>query len=114
MRSHLVRVAAVALLLGASCGKTVLDTGHLQDTLRQQMEAQLGARNITVTCPSDVKVQAGGTFKCSVLVPASGTLTIDVTQTDDRGDVSYQIVGLTLPSSSPPLSSSPSSPTPSM
>ena len=112
-RSQLIRIAAIGLLMGAvSCSTTLLDTGNLQATLRQQLEAQLGARNITVTCPNEIKVQTGGRFKCSVVVPSSGTLTIDVTQTDDKGDVNYQIVGLTLPSGSP--SSSPASPTPSM
>jgi Domain of unknown function (DUF4333) len=105
LRSNLTRVAAAALLLAAaSCSKQVLDTGHLQSTLKQQLEAQLGARNITVTCPNNVKVQAGATFKCDVSVPSSGTLTVDVTQTDDKGDVNYQIVGLTLPSGSVPTS----------
>jgi len=105
LRSNLIRMAAVAFLLAAaSCSKQVLDTGPLQVTLKQQLEAQLGARNITVTCPNDVKVLAGGTFQCNVAVPSSGTLTIDVTQTDDKGDVSYQIVGLTLPTRSAPTS----------
>jgi Domain of unknown function (DUF4333) len=111
MRAKMIRMAAAAILLtAASCSKQVLDTGHLQTTLKQQLEAQLGARNITVTCPNDVKVLAGATFKCTVAVPSSGTLTIDVTQTDDKGNVSYQIVGLTLPSGSP----SPPTSTPSM
>jgi hypothetical protein len=109
MRAKLIRLTAGALLLtAASCSKQVLDTAHLQATLKQQLEAQLGAHNIAVTCPGNVKVMVGATFKCDVSVPASGTLTIDVTQTDDKGDVSYQIVGLTLPSNSP------TSPTPSI
>ena len=102
MRRNLIRMTAVAILLTAvACNKQVLDTAHLQATLQQQLEAQLGARGITVTCPSDVKVMAGATFKCDVAVPSSGTLTIDVTQTDDKGDVTYQIVGLTVPTQPP-------------
>lgn len=92
----LISVSTLAVV-GISCTKT-LDTTGLQSTLKQQLEAQLGAKNLTVTCPSGLKVQAGGTFQCTVAVPSSASLTVDVTQSDDKGNVTYKIVGLTLPS----------------
>ena len=99
MRSSLARLIAVSTLavVGTSCTKT-LDTGGLQATLKQQLEAQLGAKDISVSCPSGLKVQAGGRFQCTVSVPSSAKLTVDVTQTDDKGNVTYERVGLALPS----------------
>jgi hypothetical protein len=102
VRSSLARLIAVSTLalVGTSCTRT-LDTSGLQTTLKQQLEAQLGAKNIGVTCPSGLKVQAGGNFQCTVSVPSSATLTIDVTQSDDKGNVTYKIVGLSVPSTTP-------------
>jgi hypothetical protein len=102
VRSSLARLLAVSTLavVGTSCSRT-LDTTGLQTTLTQQLEAQLGAKHLSVSCPSGLKVHAGGTFQCTVSVPSSATLTVDVTQTDDKGNVTYKIVGLSVPSGSP-------------
>ena len=102
MRSSLACLLAVSTLavVGTSCSRT-LDTTGLQTTLTQQLEAQLGAKNLRVSCPSGLKVHAGGTFECTVSVPSSATLTIVVTQTDDKGNVTYKIVDLSVPSASP-------------
>jgi hypothetical protein len=94
--------AVVVLVLAAaavSCSKT-LDTSGLETTIKQNLEAELGATGIQVTCPTGLKVEKGATFNCTVAVPGSGSLSIAVTQTDDKGNVTYKIVGL-VPSSTP-------------
>jgi hypothetical protein len=106
-RSTWARALAISTLvvLSGSCSKPVLDTGGLQASLKQQLVAQLGARDITVTCPSGMKVQVGAEFQCQVTVRPSAklaaTLVINVKQIDDKGGVTYSIIGLTLPSTTP-------------
>jgi hypothetical protein len=78
------------MLLGAvACTKT-LDSGGLEDQIRSLLQQRGGPSVESVSCPDDVKVQAGSTFSCT----ASGdgtTWTIDVTQTDDEGNVKIQV-----------------------
>jgi hypothetical protein len=84
-------VTAIAVLLGA-CSKT-LDTGRLEDTLRDQIQAQLDIPGLTVDCPDGVKAEAGGTFECTATTGEGGTITIRVTQSDDEGRVTYSLEG---------------------
>ena len=105
MRSRPARALVVVALtaMAASCTKT-LDTGPLQSSLQQQLQAQLGVTGLTATCPGGIKVQAGGTFRCTVSGPGV-TLDIDVTQTDDKGNVTWKIVGAATPT--PPVTATP-------
>jgi hypothetical protein len=107
VRSRVARLVTVVALAAAaaSCTKP-LDTTGLQSTLKQQLEAELGTTGLNVSCPTDVKVQAGGTFQCSVTKSGTATLTIDVTQSDDRGHVTWSVSGA---STSTPPTSTPSS-----
>lgn len=45
-------------------------------------------------CPEDVEVRRGGTFECTARAPGeTDGLRIDVTQLDDDGNVTWEIVG---------------------
>jgi hypothetical protein len=93
VRPTLVRaLVVVALAVATSCTKP-LDTSHLETTLTQQLEADTGTTGLTVSCPTDAKVQTGGTFQCTATKSGSATLTIDVTQTDDKGNVTWKVAG---------------------
>lgn len=102
-----VRVIGVLTLalLTTACAKTTLDTTGVQKTIREQLEATLGQK-LTVTCPSP-ELKVGGIFDCTVTGPSSGTLTVQVTQTDDRGNVTWKIVAASIPSATPTQTPSP-------
>jgi Domain of unknown function (DUF4333) len=91
-RSVVVLLASLALVGGCTRTKT-LDANGLEETLRPKVEKQLGTGGITVDCPDDEPAQAGATFQCTATSAAGKTLTIEIKQTDDKGNVTYKVVG---------------------
>jgi hypothetical protein len=85
-------LAAAVLAIG--CGETVIDSAKTEDALKANLGNSLGEKVSSVDCPSDVEVEKGKTFTCSVkLAKGEGqtaTLKIlnedaDVSVTDLRG-----------------------------
>jgi hypothetical protein len=87
-RSVVVLLASLALVGGCTRTKT-LDANGLEEMLRAKIEQQLGTQGITVDCPGDEPVKAGATFQCTATSAAGKTLTIEVTQADDHGRVTW-------------------------
>jgi hypothetical protein len=85
----LVVVCCLAAFAGA-CTKT-LDTPGLEDQVKTRIE-KLGETGMTVECPDDIKVKAGATFECTATGPSGTTATIEVTQTDDQGHLTWKII----------------------
>jgi hypothetical protein len=97
MRSRSARLAAVAALAlaVAACTKT-LDTDGLEGKLKRQVARETGLTILAVDCPSDVAVEAGGTFECTAEEESGPTLTILVTQSDDKGNVAWEVADATV------------------
>ncbi len=93
MRTTFVRVAVLLCVAGAAvaCSKS-LDTEGLETELASQINTQLETTGITVDCPEDVTAESGSEFECTGTVPDAGTITIQVTQTDDDGHVTWEVV----------------------
>ena len=93
MRSRSARLAAVALLaiVAAACSKT-LDTEGLETELKSQFEQQTDTVLTSVDCPADVDVETGGVFECTAEEESGATFTIQVTQTDDQGQVDWEVI----------------------
>lgn len=91
------RLAAgvVLVLAAAACSKT-LDTDGLEGQLQAKIEAETDSTITSVDCPGDVKVEAGGTFECTAQEGSGATFTIEVTQTNDQGDVSWTVTDANL------------------
>jgi hypothetical protein len=91
--SRSARIAAVAMLAitVAACSKT-LDTDGLEGELKSQLEDELGTTIATVDCPADVEAKAGESFECTAEDGESATFTILVTQSDDEGNVDWEII----------------------
>jgi hypothetical protein len=108
MRVRLVRVAAVAALalVMAGCTRT-LDKQSLEAQLATDLQSN--GSTYTVACPDGVKAQAGGTFQCTATGPDGTSLALTVTQTDDQGNVTWEVTGGSgaTPTTSPPSSPSP-------
>ncbi len=92
MRSTLVRAVGVLVLVlaAAACSKT-LDSTELEGTLKDQLETQLEVTGLTVECPDDIEAKAGDTFECTASGSDGSTATVSVTQTDDEGNLTWEI-----------------------
>ena len=86
MRSALVAALIALGLLGAACSRT-LDMSQVESELKRQVERDLGTVGLTVTCPNDVKVEAGTSFTCEASDASGATMELTVTQDNRRGRV---------------------------
>jgi Domain of unknown function (DUF4333) len=105
----LTRIARVATLVAVAlvavgCTKS-LDTSNLESTLKSQLESQLSASGLTVSCPDNIKVETGATFECTATDPSGQSITIEVTQKDDQGNVTWKVTGAGDGASATPTSS---------
>jgi hypothetical protein len=86
-----VAVVAVAALLSAVSNRTQLDTGAVEQKIAEKLSAQTG-QTTTVSCPDSVEISAGDTFTCDVTTGDGTTGTVEVTQDDDQGNVTFRVV----------------------
>ncbi|MDH4112868.1 MAG: DUF4333 domain-containing protein [Actinomycetota bacterium] len=93
MRSRSLRLAGIAVLAiaVAACTKT-LDTDGLEGMLKTDIADQVQAVITAVDCPADVEVETGATFECTAEEESGTTFTIQVTQSDDQGNVEWEVV----------------------
>jgi hypothetical protein len=87
-----VLLASLALVGGCSRTRT-LDAQQLDQKIASDMKDNLDMHSVSVSCPDDVPAEAGRTFGCNARNPEGTTMAIEVTQTDDRGNVTYRVVG---------------------
>lgn len=91
MRARFVAAMAIFALLGAAC-TSMLDTDGLEEQIVALLEERGDLEVTGVTCPDDIEAEAGATFECT----ATGDdveWVVQVTQTDDRGNVEIEIAG---------------------
>lgn len=62
----LLTLVALVSAIGAGCGGKVIDTAKTEAALEQDLEEQGGKKISAVDCPSDVSVEPGATFECTV------------------------------------------------
>ena len=89
----LLGLAALGL---TACGNR-LDTADIEANIHADIERQ--GRRLTlreVRCPSDVSRQAGAYFRCVGELDPEGTFTINVTQQDDRGNITWEVPNSTV------------------
>jgi hypothetical protein len=97
MRRLFVALGAVALVAAfvfVGCGDTVLDATKTEEQLQASLSKSLGEKVSAVDCPSDIEVEKGKTFSCSVKMQKGEDQTVtleirnsdaDVSVTDIRG-----------------------------
>jgi hypothetical protein len=97
MRRLFVALGAIALVAAfvfAGCGDTVLDSTKTEEQLQASLSKSLGEKVSSVDCPSDIEVEKGKTFNCSVKMQKGEDQTVtleirnsdaDVSVTDIRG-----------------------------
>ncbi len=88
--------AAIALLAiafaAAGCGETVIDDVKAEGAIQSNLEKSLDAKIETVNCPSDLKVEKGQTFTCTVIFSDGKQATATLKILNKDADVS--LVGL--------------------
>lgn len=58
---------ALALAFAAlGCGDTVIDSSKAEDTIKSNVETSLHQKVAAVDCPTDLKVESGKTFTCTI------------------------------------------------
>jgi hypothetical protein len=89
--------AGVAVVLLAGCSASVgtsktLDTSKLEDEIQSGIESKVQGVDVTsVSCPDDVEIKQGGKFTCTATASTGASRTVDVTMTDDQGNVHWEL-----------------------
>jgi hypothetical protein len=92
-RPTLVFLLLITVAVG-SCAARTLHVDQLERRLGRQLSDRLGVSGIEAECPEDVEVERGRTFVCTARAPGEDVrLRIEVTQVDDDGNVTWEIVG---------------------
>jgi hypothetical protein len=86
-------MCASLALLATGCGESKLDTSRLEDQIQKTLAERTGFPIKSVDCPDDVKAEKGGTFRCTVTTARGERALANVTQTDDKGGVTWKLVG---------------------
>ena len=82
-----------SLALGLSGCATKLDMGALDKSIRAGISAQVGLETAAIQCPGAPETaKAGVKFTCTAAPNLGGLLTVEVTQKDDAGNISWNIV----------------------
>lgn len=89
----------VGCQFSASCGGRKLDMAKAREFVSSKLEANIGQKPTTVTCPVEVKVAKDGAFECTVAF-GSATGKVTMTQDDDQGNVTIKsVTGLLIAAS---------------
>jgi hypothetical protein len=97
--------AAAALCAGATgCSFSAstssnLDIPKAEQEIAKGIQEQTG-ETATVECPEPVEMKQGGTFICTATFTSGLTGTISVEQTDDQGNVNWQLEPVVSPTPS--------------
>jgi hypothetical protein len=79
----------VALVAGA-CGQSQIDVNKAAKFIDQAVQEKFGARVRSVVCPQKVKVKARATFSCVVTGRDGSSGKAQVTQRDDKGNMTVR------------------------
>ena len=87
-------VSAVSLAVwgGLACGRTQLDTEEAESAIKSGITSRTGVKIDSVSCPGDIEAEQGGTFRCVAVASNGQRAQVEVTQRDDEGNVSWQLV----------------------
>ena len=91
-RSGALAALALAALLAAGCGDTVIDDTKTEDAIEQNLESSLGKKVSAVDCPSEVEVEAGASFDCTVTLTGGKQETASLKIINEDADV--EVTGL--------------------
>ncbi len=87
-----VALVAIAALVAAGCGETVIDNAKTEAALKENLQKSAHRQISAVECPSEVKVDPGATFDCTVKLAGGKEETAVLKIRDKEADV--EVTGL--------------------
>jgi len=78
----------VTVVFVAGCGETVIDSTKTEEALEANLSKQLNEDVASVSCPSNVEVEKGKTFNCSVKLKKGTEQTATLKILNEDADVS--------------------------
>jgi len=84
-----VALSAAGALLLTGCS-TSIDIDTLEQSVQTGLSEQVGGE-WTVQCPDSMEVQAGLTTNCLATNAEGESIDVNVTQTDDQGNVTWEV-----------------------
>lgn len=81
---------ALATLVAGGCGQTRIDVHKAATFIEEAVQTKVGARVRSVVCPKEVAVKARATFSCVVTGRDGSTGRAQVTQRDDKGNMTVR------------------------
>ncbi len=91
-RAARIVLLPVTLLALGGCGVT-LDIAGVEKSIRDGVGEQLGLAMTSVTCPQESRAaKAGDTFECTGKPEIGGSLSVEVTQKDDQGNIAWKVL----------------------
>ena len=87
----LVALGSAAIFV-AACGPAVLDDQKLEAAITSGFAQQTSVQVQSIDCPDNQKIQKDATFNCTLKGADGNSYTIKVTQTDDSGNVHWEVV----------------------
>jgi hypothetical protein len=87
---HAAVLALVAAgLFAAGCGETVIDDVKTEDAIKQNLQGTERLKVSSVDCPSDIKVETGTTFRCTVILNDGKEQTATLKILNEDADVEF-------------------------
>jgi hypothetical protein len=85
----MIAILGVAATL-AGCER-MLDIDRAEAAIKSGLTEQLEMPFASVTCPESRAMKAGDVFECKAVSETGGDLTVQVTQNDDTGAISWKL-----------------------
>lgn len=94
-----LRLASIGLLcaglMASMACSTTLDMKAIETSVTSGVESQMSLPVASVACPKETKTaKAGDVFQCVVTPKDGGKATVTVTQSDDKGNVKWEVTKL--------------------
>ena len=91
-----IALLALAIAALAGCGsKSSLNTTKIEKFISQDAAQRLALDgSLVVSCPDSVTPQKGDTFTCFAKTPGVDRITVNVTQKDAKGNISWSMEAL--------------------
>jgi hypothetical protein len=84
----------VGMVLISACGKSdQIDEGEVENKVREELTAEVGAEPESVECDGDLPAEVGATLRCVLTAPNGDQVGLTVTATEVADDdVRFEIV----------------------
>jgi hypothetical protein len=90
IKLSLAIICGISAIVLSSCAKT-LDARKIEETIKSELNNQGKLSVESITCPKGIKLQSGQSFECTGELKPDGGFFVTVTQTDDAGNVSWDV-----------------------